>query len=120
MSSTVTTSDARTTLRPVPSSGTTSTQSPNSEVPLTLTLITQLPEFRHLCFAQRRPAAEEDGHALVATVTRILELRAVECRQFRGQVLNHGGKASGHYDAPAPGPNSTPTRLSLSPNRLRI
>ena len=85
-----------------------------------LTLITQLPEFRHLCFAQRRPAAEEDGHALVATVTRILELRAVECRQFRGQVLNHGGKASGHYDAPAPGPNSTPTLLSLSPNPLRI
>ena len=40
MSSTVTTSDARTNLRPVPSSGTTSTQSPNSEVPLTPKLLT--------------------------------------------------------------------------------
>jgi hypothetical protein len=44
-----------------------------------LTLVAQLPELSHLDPAQRRPAAEQDRHALVAAFPRLPELLVVEC-----------------------------------------
>jgi hypothetical protein len=82
-----------------------------------LSFVAQFSEFSHLDLAQRRPAAKEDRHALVAALTRRSKLLTVECGQVRGEALDHGGKASQHYDAP---PNGTPTGFLPSPNHFRI
>jgi hypothetical protein len=73
-----------------------------------LTLIAQLLELPHLGLVHRRPATEEDGHALVAIALRLFKLLRVERQQVPWQVLDH-----------APVPFGLPTGFLSSPNHIR-
>jgi hypothetical protein len=57
-----------------------------------LTLVAQLPELPHLEVAQRRPPAEENGHALVAILPRIAKLIFIEHCEVLRKVLDHLGR----------------------------
>jgi hypothetical protein len=54
-----------------------------------LTLVVQLPEFPQLDLAQRRPAAEEQRHALITIASRIAKLVVVEPCEVLGKVRDH-------------------------------
>lgn len=74
-----------------------------------LPLIAQLPQLPHVDPAERRPAAEEQRHALVASLPCCRDLLLVEVREVSRQVVDH-----------EPVPYGMRTGLLASPNHLRI